>query len=155
MANEIKAKQSAAAAMTCTLASLASSSTGVGRQTTIIDNSTNLYQLIHVYAKITTGTSPTADKSIWMYLLKGDGHATAFRTDGAGASDAGITIVSARLLAAAHTSSTSDQAYYLHGVIYNPGPEWGVAIVHDTGVNLNSTAGNHFIHYVGENPEVQ
>jgi hypothetical protein len=39
--------------------------------------------------------------------------------------------------------------------IYDPGPTWGLLIVHDTGVALNSTEGNHVISYIGDNPEVQ
>jgi hypothetical protein len=32
---------------------------------------------------------------------------------------------------------------------------WGIAISHDTGVNLNSTSGDHAVYFVGENPEAQ
>ena len=40
-------------------------------------------------------------------------------------------------------------------VIENPGPRWGIGIVHDTGVNLDSTGGNHYLYWVGVYPEVQ
>lgn len=157
MANESKAKLGAVdQSLTITLLSLASSIVGIGRQSGMEDNATtNLFQKVRIYAKITTGTSPTVDKSIRMYLILGDGHTTPFRSDGAGASDASLTVVNAQLIAAVSIKATSDKAYYLESIIDSPGDEWGVAVVHDTGVNLNSTAANHFVHFRGENPELQ
>jgi hypothetical protein len=156
MANEIKAKLGTTTQLTITLASLASSATIAGRQSTMVDNTTNLYQLIHLYGRVTTGTSPTASKGIYVYLLKADKSASPnVATDNAGASDAAITITTAQLIGGVVTDATSDKAYRFDTVIYNPGPSWGIAIVHDTGVNLNATAGNQAIWYVGENPEVQ
>ena len=154
MANEIKAKHGAPVAMTITLASLATSTVGVGRQSTLVDNESNA-QLVHVYFKVTTGTSPTANKSINFFLLKRDDHASPnTATDNAGASDSGLTVVTADMVYSVATSSTSDVAYRGSFVIANPGPSWGIAVVHDTGVNLNSTGGNHTLHYVVENPEI-
>ena len=155
MANEIKTKLGTSTTGTITLASLATSTAGVGRQSTMIDNSTDLFKEINVYMHVTTGTSPTANRAIKLYLIKGDGNATPYRTDEAGASDAGLTVITATLLAGATTTSTSDFTYTLEAVIENPGDEWGVAVVHDTGVNLNSTAGNHFFHWTGQLPEIQ
>ena len=155
MANEIKQKLGTSSTGTITLASLATSTTNVGRQSTMIDNSTVLAQKVQIYVKVTTGTSPTADKSIKMYLIKGDGNGTAYRTDGAGASDAALTVANAQLIAAAATSSASDTAYYLEATVISPGDEWGIQITHDTAVNLNSTGSNHFFHYTEELPEIQ
>lgn len=152
MANEIKALYGTATAMTCTLASLASSTAGVGRQTTMVDNSSARAQRVHIYGKVTTGTSPTASRAIYIYLLKGDGTLT---TDGAGASDAGLTVVSARLVKSIPTDATSDKTYTFDFTIDNPGTSWGLVVVHDTGVNLNSTGSNHALRYTGDNPEVQ
>lgn len=153
MANEIKAKIGTNQTLTITLASLASSTTGVGRQSTIVDNTTNLYQTIHIYCKVTVGTTPTAGKNIYVYFLRSNG---TLRTDGAGASDAAHTRVNARLLGPiAVPAATSDTAYYGEFVVRNPGKEWGITIVQDTGVALNATAGNHSIAWNGENPEIQ
>ena len=152
MANQILAEHGTATAMTITLASLASSAVGVGRQSTIVSNVDDA-QLIHVYVKVTVGTSPTANTSIFVYLIKSDG---THRSDGAGASDAALTIVNARLLGVIRNPATSsDTAYYGEFLVRNPGPEWGIAIVHNTGVNLNSTGGNHWVRYTVENVEVQ
>lgn len=152
MANEIKQKFGTPAALTMTIAALASSTAGVGRQSTTVDNSTTRYQKLVIMAKVTTGTSPTTAKSIKLYLIRSDG---TYYTDGAGASDAALTVVNAQLIAAVATIATNDKPYYLEATIYDPPDEWGVAIVHDTGVNLNSTGGNHYVRYVGMNPEVQ
>lgn len=152
MANEIQAKFGAATAMTATLASLASSTAGVGRQTDMVDNSTVKAPKIRVIGKVTTGTSPTASRAIYIYLLTGDG---TLRTDGAGATDAGLTVVSARLVKAIPTSSTSNTTYSFDFVIDDPGSEWGLAVVHDTGVALHATAGNHALRYQTIIPEVQ
>lgn len=142
----------ATSALTITLASLATSTTGVGRQSTFIDNSSNLFQIIRVYYKVTTGTSPTANKSIQFYLLTQDTASSPnIVTDGAGASDAGLTIQSAPLVHVIQTLNTSDKTYQGSFLIRNPGIAWGIAVVHDTGVNLNSTGSNHAIRFVGEN----
>lgn len=156
MANEIKAKLGTATAMTITLASLASSTVGAGRQSTMVDNTTTLWQRIHLYVKVTSGTSPTASKGIYVYLIKANKAASPeVITDGAGASDAALTIVSAQQIGGTITDATSNKAYQLDCLIDGPGASWGMAIVHDTGVVLNATAGNHAVYYVGENPEVQ
>jgi hypothetical protein len=155
MANEIKAKYGASTALTITLASLATSTAGVGRQSTMVDNSSNKFQRVHVFFLVTTGTSPTANKGIMFYLIKGDDPTANIRTDNAGASDAALTVVTADQVYGAATSNVSDTGYRGSFVIENPGPAWGIAVVHDTAVNLNATAGNHSIRFVGENPEVQ
>lgn len=155
MANEIKAKHGASVAMTITLASLASSTVGVGRQSTLVNNE-DTAQFIRVFFKITTGTSPTDNRSIKFHLITGDDPASpAIRTDGAGASDAGLTIEGAPLVNVAQTDDTTDKTYQGSFLIRNPGKEWGVAVVHDTGVNLNSTGSNHEMRFITENTEVQ
>lgn len=142
-------------AMTITLASLASSTVGVGRQSSMIDNSSSLAQMIRIYFKVTTGTSPTANRSIQFYLLTADLISSPnIITDGAGASDAGLTIVSAPLVYVIPTSNTSDKVYQGSFLIRNPGVSWGIAIVHDTAVNLNSTGSNHSLRYISENQQI-
>lgn len=151
MANEIQSKAGSRTALTITLASLASSTSGVGRQSTIVTG--NVAPVVHLYVKIRTGTSPTANRNIYAYLIKSDG---TNRTDAAGASDAAWTRTNARLLGVIRiTSSSSNIDYYGEFTIRNPGAEWGIGIVQDSGVNLNSTGGNHAIAYRTETPEVQ
>lgn len=140
-------------ALTISLASLASSSVGVGRQSTIVDNSTTKYDYALLNVLIKLGTSPTANKSVYIYLIQSDG---TNRTDGAGASDAALTIKNASLIGIMTTGSspaTGDnirKTFNVEGL----GKEWGIAIIHDTGVNLDSTGGNHVIGYAGFKWEV-
>lgn len=154
MANEIKAKYTSPASFTITLASLASSTSGVGRQSTLIDNSTNRYQSIIVYLKVKQGTSPTGNRAVYVYGIRGD---ATQRSDGAGASDAGLTVLNAQTIGAMRNKSSPATGDLLYGefVFDNPGPEWGIAIVHDTGVNLDSTEGNHYYKWIGVDPEIQ
>lgn len=155
MPTEIKAKFSTSADLTISLGSLASSTSGVGRQSTIVDNTSDKWQKIHIYAKIRVGTSPTANRSIKFFLIKDDGDG-GYRTDGAGASDAGHTVVNAQYLASIVVPvTTSDVDYYIDFIIENPGPKWGLSVNHDCVAALHATGSNHVISWVGENPEAQ
>lgn len=149
----IQGSSAAAAAMTITLASLANSAAGVGRQSTIVDNTTSKYLSALVSLKVTVGTSPTANTLIYVYLIRDNNDGTPIRDDGAGASDAGLTIVNAPLLGTILVpATTSDTAYY--GLFdtsqYGPlGPKWGIAVVNNSGAALNATGGNHVVSFVG------
>ena len=133
-------------AFTITLASLATSSAGVGRQSTMITSNTARSALIA--CQIEVGTTPTANTLIYVYLLRGDGTIT---DDGAGSSDAGITIINAPLLGTilcpAATSNTKYYGVFDTKPLGSLGKSFGVAIVNSTGVALNSTGGNHVINY--------
>lgn len=157
MPNEIKDKFSASAALTITLASLATSTAGVGRQSTIIDNSSVKYQDILLFVKIKQGTSPTGSRGVYVYLIRDDADGTPYRSDGAGASDAGLTVQNAQLIGVLRnkTSPATGDDLYGEFLINRPGPKWAIAIVHDTGVNLDSTGSNHYARYIGMNPDVQ
>jgi hypothetical protein len=137
--------------MTITLASLASDTNLVaGRASTYVDNATVDAIDAMVCVKVTTGTSPTADRQIeiWAY---GSCDGTMY-SGGATGSDANLTPQAKsllRLLAVIPTSSTSNQAYHagplsiaqaFGGVVP---ARWGLYVVHNTGVALHATAGNH------------
>lgn len=155
MANKILEDIAASAAMEITLNALASSVVGVGRQSTIIDNTTNRYRDILLYVKLTQGTSPTGGRGANVYFIRDDddGH----RGDGAGAGDAGITVLNLPLIGGVinKASPATDEIMYGEFLIHRPGPKWGIAIVHDTGVNLKNTDGDHWARYIGLNPEIQ
>jgi hypothetical protein len=142
---------SAVTTHTMTLASLASDANLLaGRQDTPIDNTVELADDSMVGGKVTTGTSPTAAKQIevWAY---GSYDGTSYSA-GAGNADANITLVTKTLMSLLQiipTTSTSNQLY-----VWGPfsvarafggtmPKNWGIFIVHNTGVNLNATAGNH------------
>jgi len=145
MANQINTKNIAVAAFTITLASLAN---GSARQSTLLDNSTTDYPAALIYLKIESGGSaPTAGNVYEVYLIRGDG---TTRDDGAGATDAGITIENAPLLGTIVVTASTNKNFY--GVFDTAplgplGPEWGIAIKNSSGQALNATEGNHYYKY--------
>lgn len=148
-------------AMTITLASLATDANLVaGRQSTVVANGTDDAIDALVGGKVTTGTTPTAARQIEVWLF--GSYDDAEYSGGAGASDAALTPDAKtllKLLIIIPTVNTSDKAYHwgpysvaqaFGGVM----PEnWGVYIVHNTGVNLNATGGNHEVYYTPVNYE--
>lgn len=143
------------AALTVTLASLASDTNLVaGRASTSIDNSSVDAIDCIVGGKVTTGTSPTASRQIevWAY---GSYDGTSY-SGGATGSDANLTPQAKtllRLLTVIPTTSTSDQAYTwgpfsVATAFGGTMPyKWGIYVVHNTGVALNATGGNHEVKY--------
>lgn len=153
----------ASSAPTFTLASLASSSSlTVGRCSAAIDNSANLDELLLCTGQLTTGTSPTASKSIelWVFGELADGTWPDLFTAAYTGSDGGFTIRSRDILLAGarrvawintgtsgntsnvpYTFAPRDLAELLDGAVRKA----GLFAVHDTGAALNSTAGNHAI----------
>lgn len=138
---------------TITLASLASDASLVaGRAGTAIDNTTEDAMDAVLGGFITTGTSPTASRQIevWVY---GSYDGTTYSGDATG-TDANLTPSSKMTLKLAQvipTDATSDKKYsfcagsvaaLFGGVMPR---KWGVFVVHNTGVALNATAGNHEI----------
>lgn len=157
MPNELKDKFAGSSALTISLGSLADDG---GRQSTLVDNTTARYQDLLIYVKLTTNTTtaPDGDSTCELYLLRGDADATTEHvTDGAGASDAALTVVNAPLVGVVRTKSTPAAGDILYGefLVHRPGPKWGVAVVNRTGQSLSATGGDHWVRYVGLNPEVQ
>ena len=150
MPNLILAEHGTPTAMTITLAALASSTAGVGRQSTLITN-TDLAQMIHLYVGLTTNASNdiTADTNGYVYLIKSDG---TLKSDSAGDSDAGWTAVNARLLGVIRFNAVTQSVEYQgEFLIRNPGTIWGIGIVQDTGQTLSAGV----IRFTTENQEVQ
>jgi hypothetical protein len=139
-------------AITLSLASLASDTNLVaGRASTAVDNSSVDAIDFMVGGKVTTGTGPTSSRQIEVWLY-GSYDGTSY-SGGATGTDGNLTPTGSktllRLLMAIPTTSTSN-------VTYTWGPfsvaqafggivpyKWGVYVVHNTGVALNATAGNH------------
>jgi hypothetical protein len=151
-------------AITISLASLATGSAGVytaGRESTAVDNTTNLDVDHIVSGKIRTGTTPTVSRSINVYVYAPITIAAGTPTypDVLDGTDSDETLTSAnvmagcvRLLASITVDATSDRDYFIPPTSvkelfgYMP-PFWGLFVAHDTAVNLNSTGGNHVLHY--------
>jgi hypothetical protein len=133
-------------ALTITLTSLASSATA-GRESTAVDNSSNLYldALCQVTCKLATGT-PANDKAIYIYAY-GSENGTVY-TDNATGSDAAITLrdpTNLRLVAVipvpdsgalTYESSPFSIAQAFGGVMPR---KWGLVVRNYTGVALDSS----------------
>ena len=147
--------------LTITLASLATDADlAAGRESTVVDNTSNKFMNVLCGGKITTGTSPTAGKTIQIYVY-GDITGTTEYGDLSG-SDAALDFVDeerrdthVQLAHVINATATSDQTYWVKpfgiarlfdGVMPQ---KWGLWIVHDTAVNLNSTGSNHAFSYIG------
>ncbi len=157
MSNVKTAYGTEAQAITCTLASLASSATA-GREGTAVDNTSNLYldALVAVSVKLQSGT-PGNDKSVYVYVAGTVDAATPTWPDAITGSDAAITFnspVNLRLLGviAAPTASATFKggpwsvAAAFGGVM----PEkWSIAVRNYTNIALDATEGNHKKIYQG------
>ena len=144
------------ATFTCTLASLA---TATSRQSTMINNSSNHPAAI-ITMKIKSGSvAPTAGTTYDIFLLRGDdASSSTYRTDGAGATDAAITIENALLLGSIVVTATTAKNFYgdFDTAPLGPlGPEWGIAVRNNTGQSLDSTEGNHLKGYLYYRPQAQ
>lgn len=154
-AGDVKLVYPAASDVTITLASLATDANKLtGVESDAVVNTTNLYTDYLISGKITTGTSPTASKSIEVWAVASwDGTSWPDVFDGTGSAetitDATIKPLICRLIASMGTIATSNITYHFaavsiarlfDGVVP---PKFVVFVTHDTGVNLNSTAGNH------------
>jgi len=157
MASEIRTKIIATKQLlTITLASLANNA---ARQSTMVANANN-YPAALIYAKLTTGPAPTANTTYEIYLLRGDdASASTYRTDGAGAADAAITIQNAKLLDTILLPATANTAFFVECTteMLGPlGPEWGIAVKNAaTGQAVNSNATLSFVEYAYYVPEAQ
>ena len=148
--------------LTITLASLATSSTLLaGRESTAVDNRTNL-DLDHLLSgKITTGTSPTVGTQIevWVYAPISISGGTPVYPDVMDGTDSAETVTSDNvknfsMRRAWYTlvDNTSDRTYCMPptsiaSLFGAMPPLWGIFVTHSTAVNLNSTSSNHDFSY--------
>lgn len=141
----------APAALTITLASLANSTAGVGRQSTEIDNTTNRFNRLEISASIKLGTSPTSSAAVYLYLVRNNNDGTPIRDDGAGASDAAWTQKAAQLVGVLPTGPSAATGDTLKGnfIVTDVGAKWSIGVVNSSGAALDSTGGNHVISYNG------
>jgi hypothetical protein len=136
------------------ITSLASSATWVaGYEWFIIDNTTELAEDYFVDLVIRVGTTPTINTEIRVYLLASyDGSTYPDVFDGTGSAEtvtsAGVRDSFAKLAGVGVVdSTTSDRDYPIQFNLASFYPtipkKVAVFVVHNSGVNLNSTAGNH------------
>lgn len=156
-AGDVKLVYGTASDATITLASLASdTSLLTGRESTALDNTSNLFTDYLISGKITAGTSPTASRAIEVWAI-GSWDSTNW-PDVFDGTDSAETITSVeiknaicRAVAIIATTNTSDRTYAF-GPVSLAGVFGGVVppkvvffVTHSTGVNLNSTGSNQQI----------
>lgn len=151
----------ASAAVTITIASLASSSTFVaGTESDAIDNTSNKYEDYSLGGKITTGTTPTAgeirvyvaglvDDSVYPDVLDGTSSAETITS-------AGILDAATRLVARIVTDTTSNRTYWIGPTSIRAAfggflpKKFVVYVAHSTVAVLHATGSNHALSVVGQ-----
>jgi hypothetical protein len=150
----IKIAYDSDAAFTCTLASL---TTGSARQSTAIDNSSNLYLDALVQLRIKTGGSGTsASGYVAVYAYASADGGTTY-TENAGASDAAITLtVPTNLVLLGVINCVANSVTY-KGPVWSVAAafggtmpkKWGIVVENQTGGTLSATEGDHLKLYEG------
>ena len=150
----------ASSAYTISLASLASSSgLTVGRCSTSKSNATNKDEILAVAGQATCGTTTTTGvMELWAFAQRADSTWPDLFTSAYTGTDGGFTIRSRDILrAGAVLVGSATVAASLTNVPFTfsprdltelfgfPPKEHALFFVHSSGVNLNSTAGNHSI----------
>jgi hypothetical protein len=150
-------------ALTNGLASLATDANLLaGWECGAVDNTT-FEDLDHLVSGIiTVGTTPTANTLIQVWAYSYHIITTGTPTypdvlDGTSSAETltntGVKFALMKLVASIDViATTSNVGYYFPPTsianLFGALPQfWGIFVVHNTGVNLNSTAGNHVIHY--------
>ena len=140
--------------ITITLASLAASAT-VGRASTAVDNTSNLFLDALVFVEFETGTV-SGNKQVLIYAYATVDGGTTY-TEAVTGTDAGFTRfdpTNLRLVAVApavtnatvHKVGPFSVAQAFGGVLPD---HWGIAVFNDTGASFSATAGNNKIIYQG------
>jgi hypothetical protein len=166
MPNNILWKYGSTTTITNAVASLASDTNLLaGYESAIIDNTSDGFEDIILSGKVTAGTSPTASRQIEVWAVAWDSNGWPDVFDGTTSAE---TITSADIknalckpVAVMSTNNTSDRPYFFTGVsakrVFDGvlPSKFVLFTVHNTGVNLNATAGNHEFRYQGIYPQVQ
>ena len=166
MPNNILKKYGSKTTLTAAVASLASDTNLLaGLQSSVIDNTTDGFDDILLSGKVTTGTNPVAARQIEVWAVAWDGvnYPDVFTATSASRTITSSDIKNAicKAVAIMSTNATSDRVYHFTGVSLRQAfggelPSKVVLfVVHNTGVALNATAGNHEFSYVGTYPQVQ
>lgn len=166
MPNSILLKYGSTTTITAAVEGLASDTNLLtGIESSVIDNTSDGFDDIILSGKVRAGTSPTASRQIEVWAVAWNSNAWPDEFDG---TTSGETITSADIKAAIckpvaimATSNTTDRTYHFTGVSAKQvfggvlPSKFVLFITHNTGVNLNATAGNHEFRYQGTYPQVQ
>jgi hypothetical protein len=129
-------------ALTCTLASLASSTVGVGRRSTAYDNSTSGYEDFEIEVVITTASSGTAATGYATVYVYSSSDGTNYETGGA--TDAGYTVIDLPALPGSMALNANSTTYRRVWRLSSLGwatmpPKFGVVVVNSSGATLPAT----------------
>ena len=166
MPNNILTKYGSSTVITNAVASLASDTNLLaGYESAVINNETDGFDDIILSGKVMTGTSPTNARQIEVWAVAWDSNAWPDVFDGTTGAE---TITSAEIksalckcVAILPTNATSDRPYPFSGIsakqVFGGAvpSRFVLFVTHNTGVNLNATAGNHEFRYQGIYPQVQ
>lgn len=158
----VKIAYAASATITIAPENVATSSTFVaGVESNVIDNTTNLYVDALVGGTWTCGTTPTTNTQVLIYVfsVRDDTPTYPDVMDGTSSAEtvtsAGVGRGFLKLGAVIDVDSTTsnrayDVAFSVAQLFGGVMPlKWGLFITHNTGVNSNSTSGNHVWKYTG------
>lgn len=146
-------------AITCTLASLASSATA-GRQSAVVDNSSNLFvDAILTIAVKTSASALANDKACYVYLFgcgQGGSIHDGSSAEGNGGGDSAITIddptnmIGPFVIPCPAVSTTYRKTIRVAAAFGGILPyKWGFALRNYTGQALDATGGSHNASYTG------
>ena len=166
MPNNILIKYGSTTTITAAVASLASDTNLLaGLESSIIDNTTDGFDDIILSGFVTAGTSPTTSRQIEIWAVAWDSNAWPDVFDGTSSAEtitsSDIKLAICRAVAIMPTNNTSDRKYHFTGVSAKQvfggvlPSKFVLFVTHNTGVNLNATAGNHEFRYQGTYPQVQ
>lgn len=143
--------------------SLASVTSGSSRESTLIDNTTNLFLDALVQAKVKTGAGAlSGDKAVYIYAWGTADTSTPTYPDTVTGTDAAITVNSPTQLkllgtiwcAASSTSYISEPFSVASLFGGNLPAKWGLVVTNSTGATLDTTAGNFDVFYQGVQAQV-
>lgn len=144
----VKPSYTAAAAITCTIAAVATGSTG--RRSAAIDNSTNLFDDALVHVTVTCGTVSTGG-TIYVYAYASGDDGTTYETGGS--TDAAYTLRGDEHLIGTIAGVTSTAVSGVFSVAKAYGGvmprNWGIIITQTGCGTLSATEGNHIKKYQG------
>lgn len=145
-------------AITCTLASLASSSTA-GRSCAAVDNTSDLFDDAMLYIAVKTSSSALANDFACYVYLYGSEDGTSFNTSSAEAAgtNAAVTfdvptnlkgpyVIYCPAVSVTYKFVLPSIASAFGGILPR---KWGFVLQNYTGQNLDSTEGNHTKSYTG------
>jgi len=129
-----------------------------GRQSDAIVPGLNVAPQMRISGNIVTGAAPTVNTLVEFYIARGDDAASQIYDGACGAVDAawgGLTQTTpmVEFVFALVVTATANNPYEFSFMVSNPGPDWVLICVNETGDALN--AANNVIHYRYVTPEIQ